>query len=152
MQTKYLPDADASLGMRLGHVHRLWRAVVDRTVAASGLTQPRWTVLFMLHHMGDGTTQKQLSDSLGVELPSLSRTLAQVEQQGLIVRRTPHGDRRVRQIYFTAAGREMLNTLEARADEVRTLILSGLAPADHEAFHRVLCHIESNAEHWLKGY
>ncbi|KXS38343.1 MAG: MarR family transcriptional regulator, transcriptional regulator for hemolysin [Halomonadaceae bacterium T82-2] len=152
MQTNDLPNADTSLGMRLGHVHRLWRTVVDRTVASSGLTQPRWTALFMLRHLGDGATQKQLADSLGIELPSLSRTLAQMERQGLIERRTPSEDRRVRQVFFTAAGRRALEELETRADEARALLLAGLEPAEREIFHRVLRHIESNAAHWLSGH
>lgn len=142
------PDC-SELGLRLGHVHRLWRTVVHRTVAPLGLTQPRWTVLVTLRHLGEGATQKQLAEALGIELPSLTRTLAQLESQGLVTRRVPAGDRRVREVVFTAEGRRVLEALDARADEARTLLLEGVPDGEREVLHRTLQRVERNACDWL---
>ncbi|WP_168380939.1 MarR family transcriptional regulator [Modicisalibacter radicis] len=149
MLTDCLSKDDAALGMRLGHVHRLWRTVVGRTVAPLGLTQPRWTALVALRHLGDGATQKQLAETLGIELPSLTRTLGQLERQGLIERRIQADDRRVRQVSFTAAGARTLASLDAHADEARALLLAGLDDAERETLQRALRRIEINADHWL---
>ncbi|MDW5377060.1 MarR family transcriptional regulator [Halomonas sp. HP20-15] len=149
MRTNFLSQGDAALGMRLGHVHRLWCTVVGRTVAPLGLTQPRWTALVALRHLGDGATQKQLAETLGIELPSLTRTLAQLERQGLIKRRIRADDRRVRQVSFTAEGVRILAALDARADEARALLLAGLDEAERETLQRALRRIEINAGRWL---
>lgn len=149
MLTNYLSKDDASLGMRLGHVHRLWCTVVGRTVAPLGLTQPRWTALVALRHLGNGATQKQLAEALGIELPSLTRTLEQLERQGLIERRIQADDRRVRLVSFTAAGARILASLDARADEARALLLDGLDDPERETLQRALQRIEINAGHWL---
>ncbi|SFH16784.1 MarR family transcriptional regulator [Modicisalibacter xianhensis] len=143
------PCEDAELGLRLGHVHRLWRMVVDHTVAPLGLTQPRWTLLVILRHLGEGATQKQLAEALGIELPSLTRTLGQLEQQGLVLRRIPAGDRRVREVVFTPEGRRLLEALDARASEARALLLDGVPDTEREVLHRALRRIERNACHWL---
>ncbi len=139
------PYDDAELGLRLGHVHRLWRMVVDRTVAPLGLTQPRWMALVMLRHLGEGATQKRLAEALGIELPSLTRTLAQLDEQGLVARRVPAGDRRVREVVFTAEGRRVLEALDARAAEARAVLLAGVPESEREALHRALRRIEGNA-------
>lgn len=145
------PREDSELGLRLGHAHRLWRMVVDHTVAPLGLTQPRWTALVVLRYLGEGATQKRLAEALGIELPSLTRTLAQLEGQGLIVRRIPPGDRRVREVTFTAEGRRVLEALDERAAAVRTLLLDGVPADDREALHRALRRIEDNACAWLSS-
>ena len=145
------PCEDSELGLRLGHAHRLWRMVVDHTVAPLGLTQPRWTLLVTLRHLGEGVTQKQLAEALGIELPSLTRTLAQLEQQGLVLRRIPVGDRRVREVVFMPAGWQALEALDARASEARALLLDGISDAEREALHRALRRIECNACDWLSS-
>ncbi|MCP1367612.1 MarR family transcriptional regulator, partial [Halomonas sp. BBD48] len=116
-----------------------------------GLTQPRWTLLVTLRHLGEGATQKQLAEALGIELPSLTRTLAQLEQQGLVLRRIPAVDRRVREVVFTPEGHRVLEALDARASEARTLLLDGIPDAERESLHRALHRIERNACHWLSS-
>jgi len=77
---KYIEQlTETSLGERLGRLHRLWRMVADNELAPLGLTHPRWTALWKLRRMGDHISQKQLAESLEIELPSLMRTLGQLE-------------------------------------------------------------------------
>lgn len=142
---------DSELGLRLGHVHRLWRMVVGQTVAPLGLTQPRWTLLVVLRHLGEGATQKQLAEALGIELPSLTRTLAQLEKQGLVLRRVPAGDRRVREVLFTVEGRQTLEALDARASEARAVLLEGIPDDERDLLHQALLRIERNACSWLSS-
>ncbi|MHB0777200.1 MarR family transcriptional regulator [Halomonas sp. WWR20] len=135
--------------MRLGHVHRLWRMVVDHTVAPLGLTQPRWTALIVLRHLGEGTTQKRLADSLGIELSSLSRTLEQLERQGLVRRFTSVGDRRAREVWFTPEGSRVLTELDARANDARARLLVGVSAQERDTLLRALARIERNADEVL---
>jgi MarR family transcriptional regulator for hemolysin len=146
MKKKSLASTE-DLGMRLGQVHRLWRTVIDRTVQPLGLTQSRWTALMYLRHLGDGCTQKQLAESLGIELPSMSRTLDQLERQGLVRRYTSHSDRRARQVCFTPEGQQVLVALDKRATAVRERMLADVPEEEVEALRRGLTLIERNA--WI---
>ena len=144
MLSKTLSQAE-SLGLRLRHVDRLWRTVVDQTVKPLGLTQSRWTALIALRHLGDGNTQKALADILEIELPSLSRTLDHLARQGLIERRTSALDRRAREVWFTPKGHEVLAALENRAAEARRQLVAGISEEQLEQFRQVLSLIEQNA-------
>ncbi|MFC3291058.1 transcriptional regulator SlyA [Modicisalibacter luteus] len=130
--------------MRLGQIHRLWRMVVDQTVQPLGLTQPRWTALMCLRHLGEGTTQKQLSEALGIELSSLSRTLDQLENQGLVRRHVNGQDRRARNVSFTPQGRDILTALDSRTRSARAELLAGLPEEELETLWTALARIEHN--------
>ncbi|EMP54363.1 MarR family transcriptional regulator [Marinobacter santoriniensis NKSG1] len=145
------PTNDSELGLQLAHAHRLWRAVISQTVAPLGLTPPRWTLLVVLRHLGEGATQKQLAEALSIELPSLTRTLCQLEDQGLIERQVREDDRRVREVRFTGEGRRVLSALDARANEARAQLLDGIPPEDRNHLRRMLERIETNACHCLKN-
>ncbi|WP_336367537.1 transcriptional regulator SlyA [Marinobacter sp. C2H3] len=138
-------NTDAELGLQLAHVHRLWRSVISQTVAPLGLTPPRWTLLVMLRHLGNGTSQKRLADALSIELPSLTRTLGQLETQGLIARQLCNDDRRVREVTLTAAGQRVLADLDAHASEARARLLDGISSAERQHLSTLLDRIERNA-------
>lgn len=143
MLRKLSPPTD-DLGMRLGQVHRLWRMVVDQTVQPLGLTQPRWTALMCLRHLGEGATQKQLSEALGIELSSLSRTLDQLENQGLVRRHVNGQDRRARNVTFTPKGRDILIALDSRTKAARAELLMGMSEEELETLWKALAQIEHN--------
>lgn len=137
------------IGLRLGKVHRLWKMVVDEVVNSLGLSQPRWTLLVMLRELGDGSNQAQLADALGITMPSLTRTLNQLEAQGLILRRITQEDKRTKVVFFTGEGAEVLSRLDERADVARSALLESLGPDDLIHLDKVLDKVEINAEKML---
>ena len=72
---------ELSLAEQLGRLHRLWRTVADLELAPLGLTHPRWTALWKLSRLGGHLSQKTLAEALEIELPSLMRTLGQLEER-----------------------------------------------------------------------
>ncbi|MBO2570981.1 transcriptional regulator SlyA [Shewanella algae] len=141
---------ETSLGERLGRLHRLWRMVADNELAPLGLTHPRWTALWKLRRMGDHISQKQLAESLEIELPSLMRTLGQLEQQGLITRHSCEHDKRARIVSMTAQGEEVIRSMEARIIQVRAKLLVGIDPDELAHFETVITRICDNAQHQLQ--
>lgn len=67
------------LGVMPGRVHRQWRTTTITSVKPLGITEARWTVLVHLSKLGEGCTQHALATDLGIEMPSLSRTLSQLD-------------------------------------------------------------------------
>lgn len=139
-----------TLGLRLRHIHLLWRTVVDHTVKPLQLTQPRWVTLVILRHLGQGVSQRALAQTLEVEMSSLSRTLDQLSRQGLIDRSVSTKDRRAREIWLTEAGQAVLMQLDQQTAQVRQALLSGVSDEALEVFEQVLDQIECNAQQLLQ--
>jgi len=140
---------ELSLAEHLGRSHRLWRMVADAKLVPLGLTHPRWTALWKLQRMGDGVGQKALADALEIELPSLMRTLAQLEQQQLILRHCCDQDKRARIVWLTDAGRQLLDQMETLIVQVRLDLLDGISEAELTQFEQILQRITNNAQRQL---
>ena len=91
----------STIGFRIARLPHLWRSILDRRLAPLGLTQTRWVTLYHLWRMGEGHPQCDLARAIGVEAPSLVRTLGQLEEQGLVERRACDNDRRSKRIYLS---------------------------------------------------
>ncbi|WP_457807805.1 transcriptional regulator SlyA [Kushneria sp. EE4] len=138
-----------SLCLKVSRVPRLWRAVIDQRLAPLGMTHTRWVTLYHLWRHGDGQAQCDLARTIGVEAPSLVRTLDQLSQQGLIERRPSEEDRRTKLVYLTPRATPLLEEIEKAVNDARGDMLRDISEADLEHFERVLTLIESNGSHEL---
>ncbi len=124
------PKIQEQFGLWLGMVARLWRAEIDRRLAAFGLTESRWLTLLHLSRLSTPVTQRELAESVGVQGPTLVRTLDWLEAEGLIERRTASADRRTKSVHLGAAAAPVLEQIEAVTAAVRAEIFSGVAAED----------------------
>lgn len=139
------------LAERLGRLTRLWRMVADTELSPLGLTHPRWSALWKLRQLGDCISQKCLADGLEIELASLMRTLNQLEQQQLIIRKTCPNDKRARLVCLTKEGETILKQMETKIFDVRKKVLSGLSEQQLQEFEFVVEQISHNALEQLKA-
>jgi|TARA_R110000851_G_scaffold169780_1_gene316021 MarR family transcriptional regulator for hemolysin len=133
------------LAEQLGRLHRLWRTAADVELIPLGLTHPRWTALWKLLRLGDDVSQKVLADALEIELPSLMRTLGQLEAQGYIKRRCCENDKRARIVSLTPQGIDILKQIETRIMQIRAELLNGISSQELSEFERVISLISDNA-------
>ena len=63
----------ARLGFLMVTLVRQWRRLVEEQLAASGLTDATWTPLIHLRAWGDGVTQKELAERVGLSLSPCHR-------------------------------------------------------------------------------
>lgn len=77
----------------------------NAALAAEGGSAPTWLILNALRH-GQWTAQLDLARELGVESPTLTRHLDNLEQNGLVVRRKSEADRRAVRVELTGAGEQ----------------------------------------------
>ncbi|MDP3534086.1 MAG: transcriptional regulator SlyA [Halomonas sp.] len=134
----------SSIGFRLARLPHLWRSIIDRRLAPLGLTQTRWVTLYHLWKLGEGNPQCDLARAIGVEAPSLVRTLGQLEEQGLVERRACDNDRRSKRIYLTPAAMPLLEQIDSVVQEARKEMLAGLDENELEKLDGWLGLIESN--------
>ncbi|MBE0404073.1 MULTISPECIES: transcriptional regulator SlyA [Halomonas] len=134
----------SSIGFRLARLPHLWRSILDRRLAPLGLTQTRWVTLYHIWRLGEGHPQCDLARVIGVEAPSLVRTLGQLEEQGLVERRACDSDRRSKRIYLTPAAMPLLEKIDAVATQVREEFFVGLGERELEQLNEWLSTIEAN--------
>ncbi|EKE74903.1 MarR family transcriptional regulator [Gallaecimonas xiamenensis] len=137
---------ESNLGWLLSRAAFSWRAAVDKYMAELGLTQTRWIALLHLQRMGEGCTQSALAANIGVEQPSLLRTLNQLEEAGLVERRPSPADARCRTLWFTPKGLELIQEVAALAAKGRQDLLEGLSSQQRQTLHEVLETVISNAQ------
>jgi MarR family transcriptional regulator for hemolysin len=98
----------------------------------------RWLPLLALARWGDGATQKDLATSLGVEGPTLVRTLDWLEREGLVERRPLPTDRRAKTVHLTPRAAALYHSIEREAAAIRAEILDGVTEAEIETCLHVL--------------
>ncbi|GGW68074.1 transcriptional regulator SlyA [Vreelandella hamiltonii] len=134
----------STIGFRIARLPHLWRSIIDRRLAPLGLTQTRWVTLYHLWKLGEGNPQCDLARAIGVEAPSLVRTLGQLEEQGLVERRACDNDRRSKRIYLTPAAMPLLEQIDSVVLAARKEIFAGLSDSDLIQLDQWLAQIESN--------
>lgn len=143
--SEYRKLNNPALGWLLGRVFRLWRSAISHSVRPMGMTEARWSVMMTLRNLGEGVSQHTLASELGIELPSLNRTVNQLVERNLVERRAHPSDKRCKCLWFTDAGNEQLQTLESCVGKVRSQLTDGITEEELDSMFNVLKKIESNA-------
>ena len=88
-----MTDRTETFAMLLGEVSRDWRRRLDERLKPLGLSQAKWRALLHLS-FGDGISQRELSERIGIEGPTLVGLLDRLAKDGYIERRESRDDRR----------------------------------------------------------
>jgi DNA-binding MarR family transcriptional regulator/N-acetylglutamate synthase-like GNAT family acetyltransferase len=104
------------------------------------LTESR--ILFEIAHR-DTATASDLRRELGLDAGYLSRTLAQLEQQGLIERARSEQDGRQRLLRLTDEGQRAFAVLDQRSRDEVAEMLGGLSDADQQRLLAAMSTIEA---------
>ncbi|MEH7392001.1 MarR family winged helix-turn-helix transcriptional regulator [Bacillus sp. JJ1474] len=87
---------------------RHFSKILNEALTPLGLYTAQWTIIYLLKTNGPAT-QKELSHYLGVEAPTMTRTLARMEKSGWITKKTGT-DKREKQITLTEVANGMYDT------------------------------------------
>lgn len=131
---KWLQDLTVSLGV----LQRTYRAAADKAIAHLGISQPAAWALVTIGRQGSGARHGVVAELLGVEGPTLVRTLDQLVAAGLVERREDATDRRAKTLHITSAGAEMQVKIDAALHALRATLSAGIADSDIENSVRVL--------------
>lgn len=135
---------ESSLGTDLARLVRMWRAVIDNRLKPLGLTQTLWVTLHNIHQLPPDQSQIQLAKAIGIEQPSLVRTLDQLEQKGLISRTPCADDRRAKRITLTEEAAPVIEQLERVINRSRVDILGGISAEEIYMMVNVIARLEKN--------
>lgn len=118
-----------SYGFQLHTLARMWKLALDYALQPEQLTQATGTALVHIDDIGEGLCQRDLAERLGIEQPTLVRTLNLLVAQGLIERRSCDQDQRIKRLYLTDEGRALIARIHLRRTQCQDAILEGI-PAD----------------------
>lgn len=137
------------LGTDLTRLVRDWRSIIDQRLKTMGL-KTHWITLYHVCHLPPGQSQIQLAKAIGIEQPSLVRTLDQLEKKKLISRRSCVNDRRTKKIYLTDSAASTVKEMNDVIINSRQEILAGLSQEEIAVITRFLAKIEKNILQLLK--
>lgn len=106
-------------GKAIGDVHRTWSDKLSQRLKPLGLTQSKWRALLYVSRVPDGISQTDLARLLGIEAPTLTRLIKQLEESGWISRRVLPGDARCKMVRLTAKARKIMVRIEAEVVRLR---------------------------------
>lgn len=117
---------ESQIGADLSRVVRMWRSLIDHRLKPLKLTQTHWITLHNISQLPPEQSQIQLAKAIGIEQPSLVRTLDQLEEKKLISRHTCANDRRAKRIKLTPESEPFIKTVDEVIDNTRKEILGNI--------------------------
>jgi MarR family transcriptional regulator for hemolysin len=135
-----------TFGPLLGEIARSWRNKLDQRLKPLGMSQAKWLVLLHLNMASSDMTQKELSERLGIEGPSLVRLLDRMEADGWVERRVSPNDRRAKIVHLTAKANAMIREIKRVAAKLRSELLSDISAEELSTASSVLHRIKQRME------
>ncbi|MBI6550336.1 transcriptional regulator SlyA [Xenorhabdus lircayensis] len=135
---------ELTLGSDLARLVRVWRALIDHRLKPLKLTQTHWVTLYNISQLPPEQSQIQLAKAIGIEQPSLVRTLDQLEEKKLITRHTCVNDRRAKRIKLTGESETFIREVDSVIDSTRKEILGGITHDELTLLASVIKKIEKN--------
>lgn len=135
---------ESPLGSDLSRLVRIWRALIDHRLKPLALTQTHWVTLYNIHRLPPEQSQIQLAKAIGIEQPSLVRTLDQLEEKGLVARHTCANDRRAKRIKLTDGAASIINKMESVIVQTRGEILNGISKQELNTVMVIVQRLEKN--------
>ncbi|HEC17462.1 MAG TPA: MarR family transcriptional regulator [Sedimenticola sp.] len=128
---------EESPGFPLYRVNMRLRALGTQLLRPYGLTPEQFAVLATLCNR-DGMSQRELADLLVKDRPNMTRILDKLQHKGLVERRSHPQDRRICQVYATAAGQDLVARLAPVVLEARERMFGALSGREKATLRRLL--------------
>ena len=125
-------------------VAKLYRGAQAELLADLGLHPGQDVLLWTLGQAPEGLTVGELADRLGIESPTVTRSLARLGGANWFVREHVPEDRRAVRIRLGRRGREVLERIEAHWRVLAETATAGLDPPARRRLVELLEHVQGN--------
>jgi len=131
MKSARRDKAHSSVAFLLSQVGIFASQRFAKRLAPLDLHPPQFRVLNMVD-AAEGMSQQAIGAAIGAPPSRMVAIVDELEQRGLIERRPHPSDRRIRTLYLTAEGRNVLARGRKVAAEHETELMHGLSKADRD--------------------
>ncbi|MDI6102302.1 MarR family transcriptional regulator [Actinoplanes sp. NEAU-A12] len=125
-------------------VARLYRTAQADLLGALGLHPGQDVLLWTLGRQPDGMLINEIATRLGVEQPTVTRSLSRLEAGGWFLREPVPGDRRATRITMTDKGRSIIPEIEAAWRALAETATAGLTPEQRTVLVDLLEKVRGN--------
>jgi MarR family transcriptional regulator, organic hydroperoxide resistance regulator len=134
-----------SSGYLVRDAHRAFQRLLERRIAAYGVTRGQWYFLRVLWN-ADGLSQRELSARVGMMEPTTAIALRSMERSRLIRRLRGDDDRRKVLVFLTAKAKRLRDELLTLARGITQDAEHGIAVRDIACFRRVITRMTANLD------
>jgi DNA-binding MarR family transcriptional regulator len=134
-----------SSGYLVRDAHRAFQRLLERRIAAYGVTRGQWYFLRVLWN-ADGLSQRELSARVGMMEPTTVIALRGMEGSGLIRRVRGDDDRRKVRVFLTAKAKRLRNELLTVARSITEEAEQSVGLRELAAFRRVITRMTANLD------
>lgn len=123
-----MTQAMETFGLLIADIGRIWRQRLDQRLKPLGLSMAKWRTLMRLS-LGDGISQRELSQRLEIEGPTLVGLLDRLSRDGYIERRDSQQDRRCKTVHLTPKAHASLVEINRVSAQLRRELLGDIPRA-----------------------
>src|ERR1700758_4177230 len=134
-----------SSGYLVRDAHRAFQRLLERRIAAYGVTRGQWYFLRVLW-ITDGLSQRELSSRVGMMEPTTVIALRSMEKSGLIHRVRSGDDRRKVRVLLTAKAKRLRNELLGVARTITDEAENGISARDLASFRSITARMTANLD------
>ena len=134
-----------ALGLLLRRAHWHAAAVMTEALRPLGIELRHFAVLIVLANRGP-TEQRDLVEATGSDKAGIMRVVDDLERDGLAVRKSVPGDRRVRAVEITPKGLELFDAAHVAAKPLAERLVAVLEPGEAEQLTDLLTRFTSPAD------
>jgi MarR family transcriptional regulator, lower aerobic nicotinate degradation pathway regulator len=134
-----------ALGLLLRKAHWHAAAVMTEALRPLGIELRHFAVLLVLANRGP-TEQRDLVEETGSDKAGIMRVVDDLERNGLAVRKSVPGDRRVRAVEITPKGLDLFDAAHVAAEPLARRLVSAFQPGEAEQLTDLLTRFTSQAE------
>lgn len=140
------------IGFLVHDVSRMRRTLFDQAMKPLGVTRAQWWVLANLSRNEDvGMNQTDLARIMDLGKVTLGGLIDRLEATQLVERRPDATDRRVKRIFITPRGYEVLEEMQIVGKGLNAKIFDGLQDEDVRVAEDVLHKMKENLRRSLNG-
>ncbi len=125
-------------------VAKLYRSAQADLLSELGLHPGQDVLLWMLGQEPDGVTVSEIAARMGVEQPTVTRSLSRLEQGDWFVRQPVPGDRRATRIRLTDKGRAVVPRIEVAWRTLAETATAGMAGDQRAVLVELLDKVRGN--------
>lgn len=130
-------DLESLPGHHIRRLHQIAVAIFLQETESHGLTPVQYAALQTVAN-APGTDQRTLAGRIGLDTSTVAGVVDRLEARALLQRNASPQDKRVRLLTLTAAGADLLQTVEPAMRLAQQRILAPLPRAERAEFMRML--------------
>jgi DNA-binding MarR family transcriptional regulator len=136
-----------SSGYLVRDAHRAFQHMLEKRIAAYGVTRGQWYFLRVLW-IEDGLSQRELSARVGMMEPTTVIALRGMEKAGLIKRVRSDDDKRKTHVWLTPKGRKLQGQLIPVVRRIVAEAEADIPRRDVELFREVIARMTRNLDRY----